>query len=77
MEFEIRLGSVQDVQEFVSIATTQPFAVTVGNVRHRVNGKSFMETFCLDFDLPVTACCDSTDEEGLRFRSEVARFLVE
>lgn len=74
MEFEIRLSSVQDIQDFVTLSTTKPYGVTVGNVRHRVNGKSFMEMFCLDFALPLTVRCDCSQEEFSRFRQESSRF---
>ena len=47
-EFEIRLRSVQEVQDFVDLATTKPFTVLVCDDYHRVNGKSFMEMFCLN-----------------------------
>ena len=76
-EFEIRLKSVQDVQEFVALATTRSFTVLVGNSdRHLVNGKSFMEMFCLDFTRPLTAAAQCSYEEFQQFRKEADRFLV-
>ena len=41
-EFTIMLRSVQDVQNFVSLATVQPFPVLVGAGNQQINGKSFM-----------------------------------
>ena len=76
MEFEISLTSVKDVQEFVALATSRPFPVTVGNSRHRVNGKSFMEMFCLDFSFPVTARTECSREEFEAFRRDAARFAA-
>ena len=76
MEFEIQLTSVQDVQEFVALATAQPFTVNVGNIRHWVNGKSFMEMFCLDFSFPLTARLECTPEEFEEFRKAAHRFAV-
>ena len=75
MEFVICLRSVADVQEFVTLATTKPYAVTVGNSHHRANGKNFMEMFCLDYAQPLTVRCDCTLEEYERFRQEAERFL--
>ena len=75
-EIEIRLRSVQDVQEFVALATTQPFPVLVGNAEHKVNAKSFMEMFCLDFTRPLIAAADCCLAEFDRFCKAADRFRV-
>ena len=76
MEFEIQLTSVQDVQDFVALATAQPFAVNVGDIRHWVNGKSFMEMFCLNFQLPLIVSTVCSDEEFLLLLQDAAQFVV-
>ena len=50
-QFDIQLRSFEDIQDFVEIATVQPFRIVVGNDRTRVNAKSFMGMFsqCSDF----------------------------
>ena len=73
-EFQVRLQSVLDVQEFVSLATARPFSVTIQDENNKVNGKSFMEMFCLDFSVPITARMDCSQEEFQRFRADAARF---
>ena len=75
-EFEIRLRSVQDVQEFVSIATKRPYNVWVGNRDYRVNGKSFMEMFCLNFSNCLRVQCEGYDWEYEQFLRDAQRFLV-
>lgn len=75
-EFQISLRSVQDVQEFVGLATTMTFTVLVDDNHHRVNGKSFMEMFCLDFTRPLTASAECSDAEFEQFRTAAQRFLV-
>ena len=75
-EFEIRLRSVQDVQDFVALATTRPFPVLVSDDHHRVNGKSFMEMFCLNFSNRLIAAADCSDWEFDQFRNEAWRFLA-
>ena len=75
-EFEVRLRSVQDVQEFVGIATEQPFPVFVGNGGYKVDAKCFMEMFCLDFTRPLIATADCTEAEFARLRSAADRFAV-
>lgn len=76
MEFQVRLTCVQDVLDFVTLATARPFPISVGDRRHRVDGKSFMEMFCLDFRAPVTVRMDCTREEFEAFRADAARFEV-
>ena len=68
-EFTVEFGSVQEVQHFVEVATQQPFSITLGNDRHKVNGKTFMEIFSLNFDFPLTAWMDCTDSQFENFIS--------
>lgn len=75
-EFRIRLQSVLDVQEFVALATARPFAVSIRDENNQVNGKSFMEMFCLDLRRPVQVVMDCSEEEFARFRSDARKFLV-
>lgn len=75
-QFDIVLRSFEDVQDFVEIATVQPFRVLVGNDRVLVNAKSFMGLFSLDFEQAVHVRADCTDEECARFRALVEKYLV-
>ena len=75
-EFEIRMRSVKDVQDFVALATAQPYAVSVGNIRHWVNGKSFMEMFCLDLTFPLTVRPECSPQEYEGFCMAAHRFAV-
>lgn len=75
-QFDIVLHSFQDVQDFVEIATIQPFRVLVGNDRARVNAKSFMGMFSLDYSQPIPVRADCSDEECQQFKSIAARFLA-
>ena len=75
-QFDIVLRSFQDVQDFVEMATIQPFRVLVGNDRARVNAKSFMGMFSLDYNMPIQVRADCTDEECDRFKAKAARFLA-
>lgn len=74
--FDITLHSFEDVQSFVELATVQPFRIVVGNDRARVNAKSFMGMFSLDFSAPVQVRADCTQEQCERFKEAAARFLV-
>ena len=75
-EFQIRLQSVRDVQEFVALATARAFSVTIRDESNKVNGKSFMEMFCLDLRRPLRVIVDCGEEEFESFRNDAARFLI-
>ena len=75
-EFEIRIRSVQDVLSFVDIATSRPFPVSVGNEFHQVNGKSFMEMFCLNFSNRLRVQSEGYDWEFEQFLRDAQRFLA-
>ncbi len=75
-EFQVRLQSVQDIQRFVSLSTARPFPVVIRDAYNRVNGKSFMEMFCLDLCGPLWVNIDCSEEELVIFCSEAERFLI-
>lgn len=77
-EFTIRLRSVQDVQDFVSLSTAQPFSVEVTDGRYTASGRSFMNLFCLELTAPLTVhvACDSSDALT-RFCREASRFKAD
>ena len=75
-QFDICLQSFDDIQEFVALATIQPFRILVGNDRTRVNAKSFMGMFSLDLTTPVQVRADCTDEQCAGFKQAAARFLA-
>lgn len=74
--FDVNLRSVTQVQEFVTLACAQPFELTVGNDRHSVNGKSFMQIFCLDLSTPQQVRMDCTEEEFHRFFDAAEPFRI-
>ena len=75
-EFQVRLQSVQDVQEFVSRSTARPFPVIIRDACGKVNGKSFMEMFCLDLCGPLWVNVDCSEEEFAAFCGDVERLLI-
>lgn len=70
----IHLASVNDVREFVSLATTQPYRVFVESGDRSVNAKSFMEMFTLDFSEPLRLNIAEENEE--RFRLAAGKFIA-
>ena len=76
LEFAIRLGSVQDVQDFVSVATTRPFEITVRDTYNKINADSFMELFCLNFSRPLRVVAECSEAELESLMRDADRFLV-
>ena len=75
-EFQIHIRSFAEVREFISLATVQPFQVTVGNEINRVNAKSFIGMVNLDFSRPLQVLCDCDSEGFRKFRQQASRFLA-
>ena len=75
-EFNIFIRSFQEVQAFVALAMVQTFEVMVGNEQKRINGKSFIGMFSLDYKDPLQVSVKCSEEEFLRFRQDAARFLA-
>ena len=75
-EFRICIRSFAEVREFVSLATVQPFPVTVGSGAFSVNAKSFIGMVNLDFSNPLQVRCDCDNEGYQQFRQQLGRFLA-
>ena len=75
-EFAIRLASVQEVQEFVALATAQTFPIFVRDRYTQVNGKSFMEMFCLNFTHPLFAMAECGEEQLVQLLELMHNFLA-
>lgn len=76
-EFFVILRSVGNVKDFVTLASVQPFDVTVGNDRQWVNGKNFMQMFCLNLNEPQQVRVDCSDEDFCGFFEATERFRTE
>lgn len=75
-EFDIYIHSFTDVQDFVSLATVQPFEIMVGNDHQQVNAKSFMGMFSLDYTHPIQVRMECSEEDFRRFRLAAASFAA-
>ena len=72
LEFAIRLGSVQDVQDFVAVTTTRPFAITVRDEHNKIKADSFMELFTR----PLRVVCDCNEADLEALQRDLAHFVV-
>ena len=77
MEFNIRIRSFQEVQDFIKLATVQPFRVLLGNDFQSANATSFMGVVSLDHSHPLRVSADCGEEEFASFRNLASRFLAE
>ena len=75
-DFTIRLGSVRDVEEFVNLSTAQPYSVYLDDGAHRVNGKSFMEMFCLVLTRPLRVRLECSEEQFHRLYDLTQRYHI-
>lgn len=72
---KIRFASLNDVQEFVGLATLQPYAVQVQDQERSVNAKSFMEMFTLDLSTPLFVTVSGDGNEA-QFAHAAKKFIV-
>lgn len=75
-QLQIQLRSVQDVLDFVALATERTFPIYVGNSSHQVNGTSFMEMFSLNLFEPMLVTFQCSDEEYRKLSVDAARFVA-
>jgi len=68
-EFQMTIGSFQQVQDFVRLAADQPFEIRVGNEWQTINGKDLMGMFSLDYSRPVTVRAEGAGEQWGNFRN--------
>ena len=76
-KFNIRIRSFQEVQEFINLATVQPFPVLVGNDVQQVNGKSFIGMVSLDYSRPLLVHADCDESALYKFQKVISKFLSE
>ena len=76
LQFPIRVTSFADIQDFVKLATAQPFEVRICNNGYMIDAKSLMSMFGLNFRQPVLVQVSCGEPEFIRFRNEAARFVA-
>jgi len=75
-EITVQFQSFRDVREFAQLAARQPFQITVGTDKYRVNATSVLGMFTLNCRRPLTASFACSEEDFLRFTGEADRFFV-
>ena len=74
-QFRVLIRSFADVQEFVSLSSRQPFAITLGDGQE-INGKSLMAVLGLSFRHPLLVSADCDDAQFSDFCAAAARFIT-
>lgn len=75
-EFYVQFRSLQDIQDFVALASKQSVRLCVGGDRFQVNATSFMSMFALNCRDPLKVSVDCPEEEFSALLNTFDRFLV-
>lgn len=76
-EFRIKLGSVTDVQDFVSAASMQRFNIEAACGEDRVDAKSIMGLFSLDLRKPIQITVDGDEHEVDSFCKAISPMMLQ
>ena len=71
----VRFESLNDIREFVGLASLQPFKVEIHDGERTVNAKSFMEMFTIDFTNPLLVNVKGEDNEST-FAGACKKFIL-
>lgn len=72
--FDLLLGSINDVKDFVNIVSKYDFDVDLTSGRYVVDAKSIMGIFSLDLSKPIKVEVHS--ENADEFIAELDKFIV-
>ena len=73
--FNIALGSINDVKDFVNIVSKYPVDIDLTSGRYVVDAKSIMGIFSLDLSKPIKV--DIHDAGAVELYDELVRFKVD
>lgn len=74
---KIKLVTIADVRDFVSINTMSEVDITLTSGRYVVDGKSILGIFSLDLMNPITISVDTDGAEADAYFDSISRFIVE
>ena len=75
-EFEVKFGSITDVQDFVSAASVQHFNIEAICGSDRVDAKSIMGLFSLDLRQPIRIAVDGDEPEVDSFCRTISPMML-
>lgn len=74
--FQVSFHSFEDVRDFVFLASTQSFDVTVYSGSSHADGKSMMVMLGLDYSQPLWVQCSCEGAQAQDFVEQAKRFCV-
>ena len=75
-DFLIRLSSVDEIKQFIRLATLQPCGVHLASGSQIANAKAYMGVFNLDFSNPLGVTVCGTEDQRLSFLDSVKQFVI-
>ena len=76
-DFMIRLSSIDEIKQFIRIATLQPCGVQLASGNQTTNAKAYMGVFNLDFRDPLRVTVCGTEDQRLSFLNSVRQYVIE
>lgn len=75
-EFSIRLSSVEEINQFIRLATLCPCDVHITSGTQTANAKSYMGIFSLDFAGPLQVTVHGPEDERDAFRLAIEPYII-
>lgn len=76
-DFLIRLSSVDEIKQFIRLATLQPCAVQLASGTQTANAKAYMGVFNLDFSNPLRVTVSGTEDQRISFLHSVQQYVID
>lgn len=75
--FNISLGSINSVKNFVNIVNRYDFDVDLTSGRYVVDAKSIMGIFSLDLSKPIVVEAHCSEDSAAGFKADMKEFIVD
>ena len=75
-EFSIRLSSVEEINQFIRLATLCPCDVHITSGTQTANAKAYMGVFSLDFGGPLKVTVHGPEDERDAFRLAIEPYII-
>ncbi len=75
-DFLIRLTSVEEIKQFIRLATLQPCGVQLASGTKTANAKAYLGVFNLDFNCPLRVTVCGSEEQRRSFLNAVQQFVI-
>ncbi|MBP1563161.1 MAG: HPr family phosphocarrier protein [Oscillospiraceae bacterium] len=76
-EFMIKLNSIDEVKEFVTLTNNCAFDVDLMSGRYAIDAKSIMGIFSLDLSKPLKMIVHAEGDAAADFVEEAAKFIAD